>query len=651
MKNLSLILFIFCFSNAFCQQVVNTFGKFTDDEINMTSYEKDKDAKAVVLFDKGRVEFSELHGSRATTFRRHKRVKVFDKSVKGQFTVGIPYYKNKRLKSDEVTNITAITYNFVDGNQMMRKIEPSEIFDEQLSNNVWQKKFVFPNVQDGSILEYKYNLQSLRLFSLPKWHFQDNIPTIYSEYEARIIPVYEYVYLAQGIDEFDYENVRTDGHDKLITTNHINDVVYNLAKKDIPAFIEQPYVTSPEDYIMKIEFQLARRANLSGGVDEIISNWPKLNSTYLKHEYFGLYMKGSKKYAKNIGQELGLDQLSKQEKAKKIINYVKSNFEWDGRHRKFADQSPKQFFNTKVGSSAEINLFTIGLLNGLDIITHPIVLSTRDHGKIPTSYPFDRFTNYVIMMVEGDKLFLADATEDLLPYNRIPTKCINNKGLVVNDKEEVDWINLESNFGSLEKKSINMILNPETMDIDTKISIQSIGYESYYNRSYFRDDTLKIKDYYEDKVGDINRMKTINYNKNIVNPYNIFLIGNCETEKFGGKVIVKPFLNLPMSENLLKEEVRNYPVDFIYANNEEYITNLQIPSTHTIKSLPDNYAVKDDLVELSVSYSYENNSLTAHGNANFKKAIYSVQEYSKLRAHFDMMVKYFNQAVIVEEVN
>ncbi len=652
MKNLIFILLTLVTNQVYTQQVTKTFGNFSEEEINMTAYEEDEDAKAVVLYDKGISEFHYFNSEYDIRFTRHKRVKIFDKSIEGQAEVSIPYYKDGLGKTEVIEDIVAITYNHENGMPIMKKVDPKTIYDEQLSEKWHVKKFVFPDIQDGSILEYKYVHITPFLTKLPDWIFQDDIPTLYSEYEVGMIPFYEYVFLAQGITEFDYEKTQKSTKRRKWQSTEYQTLDYAMALKNVPAFKSQDYISSKDDYLIKIDFQLSKVITPDGRTREILSSWNKLNENLLKRDKeFGLYIKGAKKYANYISQELKLGQLSKQEKAEKIINYVKSSFEWNGIYGKYATQTPKEFYTKKTGSVADINLFTIALLNEAGVEAEPLLLSTRNHGKLRTDYAFIHMMNYVIIIGQADHTFLADATEDLLPYNRIPTRCVNDKGLIVNEKEEVEWISLESNINSLEKKSINMVLNPESMDIDTKISIQSTGYESYYNRTYFKNDTTKIKDYYEEKVGDINRMKSINYNKNFATPYSIFLVGNCETEKLGDKIIVKPFLKLPMAENVLEEEERNYPVDFIYANNDEYVTNLQIPNTHTINSLPDDYSISDDLVDLSVSYSFENNSMTAKGNANFKKAVYSVEDYPKLREHFEMMVKYFNQAVVVEKAN
>ena len=76
----------------------------------MTSYENDKDAKAVILYDKGQSIFFDTDNGYDIRFTRHKRIKIFDKTETGQTEISIPYYvdgygKTEIIKIDRGCNI------------------------------------------------------------------------------------------------------------------------------------------------------------------------------------------------------------------------------------------------------------------------------------------------------------------------------------------------------------------------------------------------------------------------------------------------------------------------------------------------------------------------------------------------------------------
>ncbi len=650
MKLIFTMLGLLVFLAAQSQKVEKTFGQLSHDEIKMSSSVIDPEAKAVVLFDKGKSLFFETDNGFNIQFTKHKRIKIFDKSATEYAEISIPYYKDGYNKTEVVESIEATTYNFLNGKLIRKKLEPSSIYEEQVSERWFNKKFIFPDVQDGSILEYRYVLESPFHFNLPDWTFQSKIPTIYSEYEVRMIPFYEYVYLVQGISKFDLQESVADNNKKIFSRIEYQDYIHRYALKNIPSFKDESYITSINDYITKIDFQLSKINYPSGGSSDIISSWPELNKALLKHEKFGKYLKNCTGRAKKILEELDLTNLSKEEQGKKIIEYIKNHFEWNGYYGKYTSQSAKDFITNKKGNVADINLFLISMLNAAGIEATPLILSTRDHGKIHVKYPFDKFTNYVVVLVETGTPYLADATENQLSYNRLPVRCFNDQGLIVDKEDQSRWVQLNNNTPSFEKSLITMRIDSLTFDANVNVSIQSTGYESYQQRKKFNDDTLKIKDFYKDKIGNIEKVKTIGYEQ-ISRPYAISVAGKYETEKLENNIILKPLLNLPYSKNHLTQKSRSYPVDFVNPKSYMFECILDISNGFSIADLPDPFNMDNELAEIHIEYLRIENILKINGLYKFKKAVYVANEYARIKYYLDQIVKRFNEPIVLEKTN
>ncbi|WP_027076658.1 DUF3857 domain-containing protein [Maribacter antarcticus] len=653
MKNL-LIISLLLSQLAYSQTKEIEFGKISQGEIEMKSYEKDKEAKAVILYDKGKSLFFDSDNGYDIRFTRHKRIKIFDKSESKYAEVSIPYYVDGYGKTEIVKSIEATTYNTIDGKLTQKRLDPSKVYEERVNERWYNKKFVFPDVQDGAILEYRYVLETPFHFNLPDWTFQDKIPTAYSEYQVSMIPFYEYVFLIQGISRFDYQNSvitrqkRTWGFSNPIK---FQDYVHTYVLKDVSAFKDESYISSINDYIIKMDFQLSKFLSPTGGTSDIISTWPDLNESLLKHGKFGKYLKNSSKIAKKVlSEELNIGNENNRAKAKQIIEYVKSSFEWNGHFGKYASQSAKDFFNKKSGNDADINLFMISLLNEAGIKAEPLILSTRVHGKIPNNYPFDHFTNYIIALVNNDSPFLADGTEDLLSYNKLPIRCNNGKGLIVEKANTSRWISLDNTIFSIEKNTVRMRLDTISMNVIAQVSIQNTEYKSYSVRKRFGNDSLKIKKYYSDRIGDIRESKTVGYDR-IELPYSMHFKTNYETEKLGDNVVIKPFLNLPLSTNNLTQKKRTYPVDFIYPWEDVFETTFEIPSNFSITDIPEGYKLANDLAEINLNYSLDNNILIVKGNYKFKKSTYVASEYSRIKYYLDQIVREFNKPIVLEKIN
>lgn len=637
------------------------FGSISKEEIEMNQYDKDKDAKAVILYDKGESIFFDEKNGYDIRFTRHKRIKIFDKTETQPTEVSIPFYSDGYGKTEIVKSIEAVTYNVVAGKLSQTRLDPSQVYEERMNERWYNKKFVFPDVQDGAILEYRYVLETPFHFNLPDWTFQDRIPTVYSEYQVSMIPFYEYVFIVQGISRFDYRNSVVAGEKRrwgnvnmaygqnVGSGVEFQDYVHTYVLKDVPAFKDESYISTINDYIIKMDFQLAKFHSPSGGTSDIISSWPDLNEELLKHEKFGKYLKSSSRVAKKVlSEELTLEGKNVAEKAKQIIEYVKQNFEWNGYYGKYASQSAQEFYKKKNGNDADINLFMIALLNEAEINAQPLILSTRNHGKIPNDYPFDHFTNYVIAFVFADSPFLADGTEDLLAYNKIPLRCTNHKGLIVEKSDSPRWITLDTSVPSKEMNTIRMTLDPVSLDLRAQVSTQNTEYESFAARNRFENDSLKIKEFYSDKIGAIDVIKTTGYDR-IELPYSMFFETIYETEKLDNQIVVKPFLNLPLAKNNLTQQNRSYPVDFIYPWENIYESTLEIPGDFSISRMPAGYKLNNDLAEINLSYSLDGNILTALGNYKFKKSTYQPNEYTKIKEYLDRIVKEFNNPIVLEK--
>lgn len=660
MKIRLLILCLVLSSQVLAQTIDVEFGILSIEEIDMTSYEKDKDAKAVVLFDIGKSVFFDADGGFDIRFTRHKRIKIFDKNASQYAEVSIPYYVDGSGKAEKVKSIQAITINTQGGIITQKIVEPSTIYEERINDRWFNKKFVFPDVQDGSILDLKYVLETPFHFNLPDWYFQDKIPTLYSEYEISMIPFYEYIFIAQGISRFDYRNSvvakKERSWGEIAMAQGVNvgsgvlfhDYVHTYILKDVPAFKDESYITSINDYIIKMDFQLAKFYRPEGGTNEVMSTWEKLNEFLLKNSDFGKYLKSSSRIAKKVLEdELLLVGLNQNEKAEKVIEYVKNSFVWNEYYSKYASQSAKSFFNEKKGNVADINLFMIALLKEAGVEVEPLIISTRGHGKIPADYPFNKFTNYVIALVNTNSSFLADGTEELLAYDMIPTRALNDMGLIVNNAKEPQWVSVQSGVASLEKNTLSLAIDTLTLDVKTHVSIQSTFYESFSNKQSFKDDTLKIKAYYSDKIGAIKKTKTIGY-QNASTPYTMAFEANYETEKLDNIIVIKPFLDLPMSKNHLTQKSRTYPVDFVYISNYQFESTLEIPKGFTLKTPPDSYKLDNGLVEINLTYTVADRTFVATGNYNFKKSVYAASDYPKIKSYFGKIIKYFNQPIVLE---
>src|SRR5690606_4326818 len=147
------------------------------------------------------------------------------------------YLYNNQNRSEKVTKIIGTTYNLIDGEVVKINLNEKDIFREKLDDNHTIVKFTLPNIKEGSVITYSYTLTSPFMFNYKGWNFQDDIPKLYSEYEASIPGNWQYNTKLVGNKTL-FKNESKINKDCLIVFNGGKaDCAHSIyVMKDIPAF-------------------------------------------------------------------------------------------------------------------------------------------------------------------------------------------------------------------------------------------------------------------------------------------------------------------------------------------------------------------------------------------------------------------------------
>ena len=161
-----LILAFLSFSFAYTQ-MPDTFGNVSELEKNITSYEKDPDANAIVLYESGDNYFKVINRYVRLVKEYHVKIKIFNEKGFDEATISIPLQKTNK-SSEKLTKIKAETHN---GNNQFAVL-PSEIHEKDINEYRKEHVFTFPKLEKGSIIEYKYTIVSPYFFNFRGWDFK-----------------------------------------------------------------------------------------------------------------------------------------------------------------------------------------------------------------------------------------------------------------------------------------------------------------------------------------------------------------------------------------------------------------------------------------------------------------------------------------------
>jgi len=649
-KIIFLSLMLICFQSfTQAQDLSCEYGKIGTPEILFAKYLKDTTAEAVVLFNTGNTNFERIDYSFDVVYERTTRIKIMSEAGIQWAKVEIPYYQEGNIY-EKIEDLEACTYNMDNGRLTRTYLNKASCQNEKI-NESWQvRKFAMPNVKAGSIIEYRYKLRSQYKLKFRNWDFQWKIPVMYSEYKVSMIPFYEYTWLLQGATKFDSQTTKTnEGTEQQFGPIAYKESHYTFVMKDIPAFKDEEFISSENDYLIKLIFQLCNVHNTNGNTQKILTTWPEMMRDLLNNEDFGGYMNRSRNLASKVIDVKSLSALNQHEKFDSVMNYVKRNFNWNKNNDLSSSKSAGTFIKDKIGNVADINLFTIGLLNACGINATPVILSTRDHGKIKYDYPFIHFFNYVCILVNIDgKTILTDATEPLSLNDRIPETCINDKGLLI-QKDKVEWVGLQS----LVQTKIQEYISIQVSDSVQKGTIQSSSFEykALDRRKDLGTNIKKIQLYINDKGYSVaDSSITVKNQTNIKAPYQLKYKVVDNPLIVNGKIYVSPFLHETITENPLKQSERTYPVDMVYPKKNSYYSEISIPDGYKTNFLPSKASISNDLFDLEYSIVNTDSKIQINFVYCFKLPIYQPEDYSRIKDFFNEVINKGSEKIVFVKI-
>lgn len=622
-----------CALVALCQKSPFKFGDIPMEDLTMSIYDKDSSAAAVVLFDFGKAYIGFNAGGAVLSFERHVRIKILNKDGLSWADASIPLYKSGSAE-ERVIGLKAVTYNLENGKVVESKMSKDAIFKEKFNRNINLQKFTLPNVKEGSVLEYSYTVNSDFLANFPNWKFQYSIPVRYSEYNAIIPDFFVMEKYMQGyiaIADYDIQNKSQANY---------TEKVHHWVIKNVPAFKEEPFMTSEDDYVSKVNFALAYINFPGQPSQEIMGTWEKLVANLKESEYFGKVITGSN-YLKKTVEEMLVGKTDELEKIETIHTYVKNNIEWDG-YKDYTAESPKTILERKKGTSGDINLLLASMLEKAGFEVDMVLLSTRDHGFIRKPYPMSRQLNYVVCrLLVGDKFVFLDATEKYIPIDFLPERCLNGEGLLVSNKN-TGWVSLAPKAKAKSTITAELALN-EDAELNGTITYLKDGYDAIATRKQIlsKGQDEYVKDFSKRKSWSVENSSfenTETFDKALKEHHSISL--NDHATSGGDVVYINPFIESQFVENPFKTEKREYPVDYGSPQDKTYMCKITLPENYEVDELPQSkvVALPGNAARFLYNVSQLGNTINITSSFQINKALFIQDEYPNIREFYNIVV-------------
>lgn len=644
MKFLTLFFAIFVVSRIFGQYKDNLpkFGVLDKSDILKSGCDYDKEASAEILFDTEEIECFPDGNSVSYRLSRRVRIKIYTEKGLSWGQVQIPYTRGN--SQEDIRNLKAITYNLdKSGNIVTSKLDNKAVISRQINLKQAEKVFSFPGLKIGAVLEYSYVETGTLGYGFENWYFQNTIPVRFSRFT---------IHFPMEIDincepqcSLPYSS-QLNGEESYITDS------YSMA--DIPAFREEPFMSSPGDYLQRLEIKKY----------PVNANNDRLNST----EIWSDLVKGLIRNP-DFGMQIGLDIpgqrpledsfykiLEPYRRMLTIFNYVKGNLEWNGKNSLEAIEGIKATWSTKIGTDGEVNLILLKLCKGAGLDARPILLSTHDHGVINILSPgYEPFNKLMVFVKIGDSGYLLDATDKYTPPGLIPWNVMLSEGILINDIAIAQW---EWKFVWDEKQEFKQYIFTNA-EIDEKGNLT--GSSEVYSYAYCRAFRLKelkkgrgtfVETYFNtdsqalkisglriqnEDVDSLPLIQQVDFTKKLADSGKRFYLN---TSLFSG-----------LDKNPFIQDKRFS--DILFGANQQYdmVCNIKIPQGYEIEKVPSNIRMRmpDSSCLFNRMVDTADATLAMKIELDFRKPLFRDSKYELFREFYHELYELLRDQVVLRK--
>jgi len=613
--------------------------KLSEADLKSQKSEKYADAPAEVLYrsthfnidNKGHM-FQKVV-SRVKIYNREKAVDYLDHEI--------VLYDDKKGSVETLTDLKAHTYNYEDGNIVATKVAKDEKYRSKEDRHYNVTKFAFPNVKNGSVVEYSYQIMTPFLVSTPKIMIEEEIPVRYSEFILDYPTVLSY--------NINYRGNLMPTHRTVEEKRLYGDSykTYRFGYENITPYINEKYVLNNQNYKTGIKAEL-NAAMTDNSVRSFAGSWLDIRKRLYDHQAFGQELKKLNLVKGVLPQDIS-SITPPMERAAAILKFVQKNYTWNNENSVFTDNGIKNLLSTKVGNSAEINLLLTQLLQTAGLKAYPVVLSTVDLGMLLAYSPSISQLNYVVASISvNDRIHLLDATQKQSEINMIAPQALNYSGFIMTPKEATEisllYPDRSKTILSIDAKmNLDGTFGGNFKDRDTKLYAMMVN-------SRYSSDTSAFADSYKSgyKFPISNLKHGIQDNNDFETSFD-FTSDNF-VDAIGSKLVFNPLLFLySQNHNFDQKEPRKAPLEFYSAYDRTKKVTITIPDNYEFQNVPKSKKFRTDDNALQYSYvvTQAGNKLTVETTVSTDDSVYPKEYYPAFVQIFDNITKQEAQVVTV----
>ena len=585
----------------------------------------------------------------------YTRIKVLTEAGRKYADVQVPYYGFREVELG-VTDVQGRTIHS-DGTVVEFRGKPYDktvVKAKGLKEEV--KVFSLPDVQVGSVLEYRYTLDyhSHSLFP-PQWVVQNE--------------------LFQRKEHFKFV-----AYDKLVQTTHDNvrsgvaytwklpkgssvkfsqGNVYELEIADVPAFVEEEHMPPPNAFKYTVHFYY--------GVGSSADQYWKEEGKYWRQaveQFVGKHSAVNDALAKVTASGDTSEQ-----KARKIYDYVSTlnNLSYqpklsdkEVRVLDVKDKTVDDIVRQQAGTQQELTLLFIAMARAAGLQAYPMWVANRSHGIFDKTYlSTDQLNAYVaVVNVDGKDVFLDPGTK-YCPYGVLYWPHSNTAGLrETGGGIELAQTPMPEYTTAVTKRVARLSLNDEG-NLQGIVAIAYMGQDAVLHRiEGSKTDAVGRTKILEDEMkawlpqnAEVTVTKEPDWT-GVETPFVTNYKISTPILISGGKRVLLPTNIFEFSRPVMfTHNERLYPVYLDYPSREIDDIRIKLPDSLQVENLPAAENNRTPYALYKVDRKQDKNELVITRDYAINTFLFEPADYKNLKSFYDKMKESDQQQALLKQVS
>lgn len=623
------------------------FGKVSDAEIDLTVYEPDTAAVAVMLYREYTMELiiSNVTGDISKEITVHERIKVLKEEGKKFGDYSFLYVSDNKMK-EAYSGIKVETYNRENGKVVRTVMSKKFDFDEVYAEDVRRRSFSAENVKVGSVIEVSYKFSSPRYFAIDDIDIQLSIPVNQTHIEVGHAEYFTINRTQRGSIPTTYQKKERMANLSGAVSYQVDTDVFDAV--DVPALPNESHSYCPDQYRAAVSYDMSGLI-IPGAVYESISmKWPDVDKAIKESDIFDV-CKGRFQDAKELEAALaGVE--GDEARIVAVRNHVVGKVKWNKESHLVPDLA-REILRRGSGSDVDINALTASALNTLGYTAEPVMVRRRTSGMlIDYHISLRSFDTFILRVTapDGQSWFL-DAARDEGYLNVLNPLFLVDKARVIPFNGPGEWVDLRNLTRSRVSEIVTMRMEADGTLVGTA-QIVAKDEDSYAVKSHYNDFDSEDA-YLEDIESDENiQITEFDIQKDYGPSVEIKYSFERENEA-GGLEYIRPVLSGFHSTSAFRKEERELPVDFPYPESLSYSFRLDIPDGYAVEELPERTVKSFPTIGGRIQFVAQQvgNTVSVVYRVNLDQMLVLPDQYADLRLFWETAVGLEKSTIVLKK--